>query len=296
MNRMIKKFTLDNDNMLGFLLLLPLLVVILGLIVYPLFSVIWLSLNEKTLGMPLQFVGFRNFFALVRNEIFYKTVLNTFLYTIVGVFFKLFYGMIIALFLNQQFRARNYVRGFLLLPWAVPAIVSSLTWRWIYDDMNGVLNFILMKLHIFDLPVCWLANASTALPSVMAVSIWRHAPFFGITLLAALQSIPKELYEAADVDGASKWQKFWNVDLPGISAVLTVVTLIGIIWTFNEFQIVYVLTNGGPAHASEVFSTLSYQTGIKSLRLGEAAAISLMFLPFIGILITITTNWLLRKE
>jgi len=293
---MIKKFTLHKDNMLGFLLLLPLLIVTLVLIVYPLFSVVYLSFNEKILGMPLQFVGFRNFFALVRDEIFHKTILNTFLYVIVGVFFKLLYGMMMALFLNQQFRARNYVRSLLLLPWAVPAIVSSLTWRWMYDDMSGVLNFILMKLHIIDLPVCWLANASTALLSVMVVSIWRHAPFFGITLLAALQSIPKELYDAADVDGASRWQKFWNVDFPGILMVAIVVTLIGTIWTFNEFQIVYVLTHGGPAHASEVFSTFSYQTGILSLRFGKAAAISLMFFPFIGILVIITTSRLLRKE
>jgi len=293
---MIKKFTLHKDNMLGFLLLLPLLIVTLVLIVYPLFSVVYLSFNEKILGMPLQFVGFRNFFALVRDEIFHKTILNTFLYVIVGVFFKLLYGMMMALFLNQQFRARNYVRSLLLLPWAVPAIVSSLTWRWMYDDMSGVLNFILMKLHIIDLPVCWLANASTALLSVMVVSIWRHAPFFGITLLAALQSIPKELYDAADVDGASRWQKFWNVDFPGILMVAIVVTLIGTIWTFNEFQIVYVLTHGGPAHASEVFSTFSYQTGILSLRFGKAAAISLMFFPFIAILVIITTSRLLRKE
>jgi len=293
---MIKKFTLHKDNMLGFLLLLPLLIVTLVLIVYTLFSVVYLSFNEKNLGMPLQFDGFRKFFALVRDEIFHKTILNTFLYVIVGVFFKLLYGMMMALFLNQQFRARNYVRSLLLLPWAVPAIVSSLTWRWMYDDMSGVLNFILMKLHIIDLPVCWLANASTALLSVMVVSIWRHAPFFGITLLAALQSIPKELYDAADVDGASRWQKFWNVDFPGILMVAIVVTLIGTIWTFNEFQIVYVLTHGGPAHASEVFSTFSYQTGILSLRFGKAAAISLMFFPFIGILVIITTSRLLRKE
>ena len=296
MSGMTKKFAPNNDNMLGFLLLLPLVIIILGLIVYPLFSAVWLSLNEKTLGTSLQFVGFRNFFALIRDEIFQRAILNTLIYTVVGVGFKLLFGIMIALFLNQQFRGRNFVRGIMLLPWAIPTIVASLTWRWMYDDMNGILNLILMKLHIIDLPISWLANISMALPSVMVVSIWRHAPFFGITLLAALQSIPKDLYDAADVDGASSWQKFWNVDLPGISAVMAIVTLLGIIWTLNEFQIVYVLTNGGPAHASEVFSTLSFRTGITSLRMGRAAAISIMFLPFVGILIVITANWLLRKE
>lgn len=287
---------LDNDNVLGLILITPLAAVILGLITYPLLSAIWLSMNDKMVGFIPKFVGLRNYQYVLKDSVFQRTIINNFVYTFVVVSCKLCLGTIIALLLNKQFRGRGLIRGLLLLPWAVPALVSALTWRWIYDDMSGVLNLILMNLGLIKLPVAWLSNISTAMPAVMFVSIWRGTPFFAITLLAGLQAIPVELYEAADVDGATAWQKFRYVDLPGLLSVAGVVTLLATIWTFNEFQIVYVMTGGGPAHATELFSTLAYQIGIGSMRLGQAAAVSLMFLPFIAGMIVMTSKWMLRVE
>jgi multiple sugar transport system permease protein len=287
---------LENDNVLGMILIMPLLLVILGLVAYPLLSAVWLSMNEKVVGGVPRFVGLSHYYRLIRDNVFQRTIVNNFIYTAAIVSLKLMLGTGIALLINKEFKGRSLIRGLLLLPWAVPALVTALTWRWIYDDLSGVLNHILMSIGLIQAPVSWLANMATAMPAAIAVSVWRGTPFFAITLLAGLQSIPPELYEAAEVDGANRWQKFRHVDLPGLMSVAGVVTLLATIWTFNEFQIVYVLTGGGPAHATELFSTLAYQIGIGTMRLGEAAACSLMFLPFIAGLIVVATKWMLRRD
>lgn len=290
------KARLRGDNVLGFFLLLPIGIVIFGLVAYPLASALWMSLNEKMVGGIPKFVGLRHYAFLLRDDIFRTTVINNFVYTFSCISLKLAMGISIALLLNKTFRGRNLVRGLILLPWAVPALVSALMWRWMFDDLSGVLNYILLTLGIIKAPVSWLAGMTTAMPSVILVSVWRGTPFFAMTLLAGLQAIPAHLYEAAEVDGASGWQKFLHVDLPGILPVAGVVTLLATIWTFNEFQIVYILTGGGPAHATELLSTLTYQIGIGAMRLGHASAVSLMFLPFIAMLIVVTTKWMLGKE
>jgi multiple sugar transport system permease protein len=287
---------LENDNILGAILIAPLALVIVGLVAYPLFSALWLSLNEKVVGGAPRFIGFEHYARLIRDGVFRLTIVNNFVYTFFIVACKLLIGTFIALLINKEFKGRSLIRGLLLLPWAVPALVTALTWRWMYDDMSGVFNYILMSLGLIKMPVSWLANMATAMPAVIIVSIWRGTPFFAMTLLAGLQSVPTELYEAAEVDGANRWHKFRHVDLPGLMSVAGVVTLLATIWTFNEFQVVYVLTQGGPAHATELFSTLAYQIGIGTMRLGEAAACSLMFLPFIGGLIVVATKWMLRRD
>ncbi len=184
----------------------------------------------------------------------------------------------------------------MVLPWAVPILVTALVWRWLLDDSNGLVNNLLLHLGVLSRPIPWLASIDWALPAVIAVNIWRGVPFFTVNILAGLQGIDRSLYEAAAVDGASWRQQLRHVTLPGIRLVLLVTALLSTIWTFNEFQQVWVMTAGGPAHSTEVVSTLAYYMGIRSMRLDQGAAVSLIFLPALVALILVSIRYLERKQ
>jgi ABC-type sugar transport system permease subunit len=201
-----------------------------------------------------------------------------------------------ALLLNQHLKARNMFRGWLLLPWIAPTFVTALTWRWMFDGTSGIINFILLSVGILDQPITWLGNASTALGAVVTTNIWRGFPFFGVSLLAAMQAIPQENYEAAEVDGASPWQKFWYITVPGVRTVLIIVTMLSTIWTFNEFAIVYIMTGGGPSFATQIFATYTYNLGFVGSRLGYAIAVSTTLTPVLIILILLLSPLILRGE
>jgi ABC-type sugar transport system permease subunit len=282
---------------LGYVLILPLLLVMIGLLAYPVISALLISFQDKRLGLPGRYIGLDNYTELLfKDRRFRMVARNSFVFTFGSVLGKLIIGMGMAVVLNQRIKARNIFRGWLLLPWVAPTFVTALTWRWMFDGTSGVINFILMIFGLLDVPIAWLGKASTALLAVIVTNIWHGFPFFGVSLLAAMQAIPAELYEAAEVDGASPWQKFRHITVPGVRTVLVIVTMLSTIWTFNDFQIVYIMTGGGPAFATQLFATYSYYVGFSGSRLGYAVAISTVLTPALIVMILALSPLILRGE
>jgi ABC-type sugar transport system permease subunit len=286
-----------KEARLGYALILPLLLVMIGLLAYPVANALLISFQDKRLGQPGRFIGLENYAELLfRDRRFWGVVRNSFVFTFGSVLGKLLIGTGMALVLNQRLKGRNIFRGWLLLPWVAPTFVTALTWRWMFDGTSGVINFILMQLGLIQVPVAWLGSGSTALLAVIVTKIWHGFPFFGISLLAAMQAIPAELYEAAEVDGASPWQKFWHITIPGVRTVLIIITMLSTIWTFNDFQIVYIMTGGGPAFATHLFATYTYQVGLTGSRLGYAVAVSTILTPALLVMILALSPLILREE
>lgn len=293
---------LGRDWKLGWVLVVPIVAVLVGLITYPFILAIILSFTDKMIGRPYHFVGLENYrdvlFGAEFGSVFGKSVVNTALYTVGAVVSKAVIGMAMALFLHEEFRGRNFMRALCFMPWAIPSLIVGLSWQWIYNGTPaGMLNQILIDLHVSDTLIQWLGNPHLALAAVTFVDIWAGCPFYGMMFLAGMQSIPRELYEAAAIDGASVFQRYRHVTLPGLTAVITITVLLSTIWTANSFNLIYILTGGGPANATMTFPMLTYQVGIAGAgRLGTASAITILFLPFFLILIFILTRRMLAEE
>jgi len=277
-------------------MLAPLAAILVGLVASPFFSSIALSLHAKPLGGEARFVGLENFRTLLADPVFFVVIRNTFVYTVVGVFFKFLLGVTMALVLNQEMRFRNVVRALVLLPWSAPVVVGCFTWRWIFDDMSGLLNFLLMQVGLISRPIAWLANPRLALWAVILVVIWQGTPFYILNFLAGLSAIDHELYEAAAIDGAGIVQRFFHVTLPGLRQVIVVTVLLSTIWTSNDVQFVFILTHGGPANSTMTFPMLAFAKAIQAGRLGMGATVALSFAPFLVPVIVILTLRLLRQE
>jgi multiple sugar transport system permease protein len=293
---------LGRDWYLGWVLLIPILIVLLGLIAYPFGLSIYLSFTDKMVGQAANWVGLQNYIDVVSGDefgaVFWKSVVNTVEYTGVAVAVKACLGMAMALFLHEEFRGRNLMRALCFLPWAIPSLIVGLSWEWILNGTPaGMLNLILIDLGLSDTLIQWLGNPHLALWSVTFVTIWAGCPFYGMMFLAGLQSIPRELYEAASIDGANVLQRYRHVTLPGLSTVIMITVLLSTIWTANGFNLIYILTRGGPANASMTFPMYTYQVGIAGAqRLGTASAITILFLPFFLVMIYVLTRHMLREE
>jgi len=277
-----------------YVLVAPFFALFFGLIGYPLYVAFTLTFYEKTIGLPPVFVGLDNYTELLGDPLFHRALVNTLVYTGGSVAGKLVLGLAMALALNEAFRGRSLVRGLLMLPWIVPIFVSAHNWRWIYDGTLGVLNLFLLQVGLLREPVAWLGNLHTVMPCVIIANIWRGFPFFGISLLAALQVIPREPYEAADVDGASSVQRFLAVTLPHLRMVLLVVVILSTIWTFNDFPLLWILTAGGPAGVTETLPLLGYKLAFISALISKGVAVAMCMLPFLGVLIYLLTRQLRR--
>lgn len=287
---------LGRDYRLGYTLLIPLILVIFLLLAYPIGMAVWITLQDKTIGLPGRFVGLANYRDLLTvDPFFWQVVRNGFIFTIGSVALKLIVGLVMAVVLNQPIIFRGFFRGLLLMPWVAPTVVTALSWRWILD-LTGVLNLMLRDLGLMRMSVPWLAQYGTAMFALIMVNTWRGFPFFGITLLAGMQAIPQELYEAAEVDGASIWQRFWHVTLPSLRTVILVVTILSTIWTFNDFSVVWLLTGGGPGHATDVFATYTYKLGFITSRLGYGQTVSVILAPVLILIIMVLSPLMLRGE
>jgi ABC-type sugar transport system permease subunit len=284
-----------RESLGGMALLAPTVLLLIGLVLYPFFYAIWLAFSDKTVGSAGQFVGFRNFAYVLAWPQFSTAVVNTVVFTVCAVALKFVLGMAVALVLNQGIRGRNFFRAFLLLPWAMPAFVVYLVWRWLYDPLSGLINYALIDLGLVASPIAFLSDRSTAMLSVIIAHVWRNFPFYAISFLAGMQTISQELYDAAQVDGASRVQQFRHITLPGLYHIIGVVVLLTTIWTANAFEPVYLLTGGGPSDATMVYTMLVYVMGMMNLRLGEAAAVSTLFLPLLIVLVLTVTILLQRK-
>jgi multiple sugar transport system permease protein len=287
---------LEDERWLAAALLLP-TVVLLGLfIAYPFVEGVLLSVTDARVGVPGHFVGLQNFEALLSDSIFRVAVWNTFVYTAVATVFKLALGLWLALLLNRHFIGKAFTRAFILLPFIIPTVLSTFAWKWMFDPTFSVINWSLFQLGLIHGRINWLGDPYLALISVIIVNVWRGVPFFAISLLAGLQTINPELEEAAAIDGARPWQRFWHVTWPLLLPVTMVVVLFSVIQTFADFQLVYVLTGGGPANATQLFATYAYQIGVGTGLLSEGAAISLAMFPFLLIIVVVQLLYIRRVE
>jgi len=287
---------LEDERWLAFMLLVP-TVVLLGLfIAYPFVRGILLSVTNTRVGVAGDFVGFANYYKIWNDSIFRTAVYNTFLYTAVTTVFKLGLGLWLAILLNRNFRGKAFTRAFILLPFIIPTVLSTFAWRWMFDPAFGVINWPLYHLGLITVRINWLGDPDLAMISIIVVNIWRGVPFFAISLLAGLQTISPELNEAAAIDGAKPWQRFWHITWPLLLPVTMVVVLFSVIQTLADFQIVYVMTGGGPANATHLFATYAYQIGVGTGLLSEGAAISLAMFPVLLLIVIIQLLYIRRVE
>jgi multiple sugar transport system permease protein len=287
---------LEREASLAFLLLLPTLTLLALFIAYPFMRGIMLSVTNSRVGVPGEFVGLENFARLVADPIFHSVVYNTFLYTAVTTVFKLALGLWLALLLNRNFKFKAFTRAFILLPFIVPTVLATFAWKWMFDPTFSVINWILYKLGVITSAINWLGDGDLAMLSIIIVNVWRGVPFFAISLLAGLQTISPDLNEAAAIDGAKPLQRFWYITWPLLLPVTMVVVLFSVIQTFADFQIVYVMTGGGPANATHLFATYAYQLGIGTGLLSQGAAVSLAMFPLLFAIVIFQLLYIRRVE
>jgi multiple sugar transport system permease protein len=286
----------EREAQLGYLLLVPAVLLLLVFVAYPFFFGIWLSLTNSQIGLNGHFIGLGNFQFERSDTVFIQSFVNTVSYTAITTVFKLGLGLVMALLLNQVFPAQRFVRAALLLPWIIPSVLSTLAWRWMFDPTFSVVNWVVIHSHLSAVGVDWLGKTTTALTSLMIVNVWRGTPFYGIAFLAGLQSIPVDLYEAARVDGASRWQQFRAITVPGLRPVLLVVLLLSTILTFADFTLPYVLTNGAPYNSTHVLSTWAFAIGVNGGYISIGAAISLVLFPLLTAIVAGAMIVLRRPE
>ena len=290
----LRKFV-KPEALSGYFMISPALFLLLVLLAYPFCLAVYISVTDRILGMPGKFVGIENYIKLLQDPLFLQTALNSLIYTVTTVSMKLLLGLVLAQLLNQQFRYRNVVRGLILLPWIVPTSLSVLTWLWMFDSLFSIINYMLLNVGIISHKINWLGDTFWAMVSVVTVNTWRGLPFFAVSILAGLMTIPDALYEAADIDGARWHRKYWHITLPLLQPVIAVVVLFSTIWTFADFQIVYILTHGGPINATQIFSTMAFDIAMVAGRIGEGAAISLFLFPILLIVIILMLRYLRRE-
>lgn len=254
-----------------------------------------MSFTNKTIGNPASFVGFKNYIRLLGDAEYRRSILNTVFFTAVSILVKTVLGMLMALSLNQKFKGRNIARALLMIPWTLPNIVVVYNWRWIFNSTGGIANYILKSLHITNTDIIWFGSARLAMTTIIVANVWRGTPFFGVSILAKLQTIPKDYYEAAEIDGAGLWQKFRHITLPEVKDVTILSALMSTIWTINEFETVWLLTGDGPNGTTEVMNVYSYKTAMRSMMLGRGIAVAVLAMPVLMILISILTRRMLPE-
>lgn len=283
------------DWQIAFAFIAPIVVLMVAFIAWPFLKALWTSLHIYNLKERRDvFVGLDNYIRLYQDEFYRQAVKATFQFTIGSITFKLILGTIAALLLHGQKRFKNLLTGLILLPWIIPSVVQALTWRSIYEPLFGGLNPILMSLGIINRPVAWLSEPATAMAAVIAVNVWAGIPFFTVNLLAGLSSIDVESYEAAQIDGANAWERFVHITLPGLRFVMAVATLLSTIWTFNNFETIWLLTQGGPGNITKVYSILAYQKAMGSLQWGPGTAVAFSLTPVLAVFIIFLSRYMRR--
>ncbi len=287
---------LNNSSVgLGLLFMLPAAAVLLIFLTYPLGLGIWLGLTDTKIGRPGEYVGLENYISLAQDGVFWLVVFNTIFYTGIASVLKFALGLWLALLLNQNIRFKSLMRAILLLPWIVPTTLSAIAFWWIFDSQFSIISWVLVKIGLIDTYINFLGDPWSARWSVIAANVWRGIPFVAISLLAGLQTISPSLYEAATIDGASRWQLFRHVTYPLLTPIIAIVMTFSVLFTFTDFQLIYVITRGGPVNATHLMATLSFQRAIPGGQLAEGAAIALAMVPFLLAAILISFFGLQRR-
>lgn len=288
---------LGRDWRLGWLLVLPVLLILMALLFYPFFDAILLSFQERFIGKAGVWVGLQNYIDLFTkpDSIFPKAAWNTVAITGGAIVGKLIIGMAMACVLNQHIRFRSLWRGLMFLPWAVPAVVTAYAWRFLFDT-SGPINGLIVQFRLADDYLYFFNDARIALPALILVVIWSGTPFWTMNLLAGMQAIPGEQYEAAELDGASTFQRFRYITVPSLKPVIFVTALLSTIWTSANLTQILVLTGGGPNNSTMTLPLLAYFVAIPGRELGAGATISMMMMPAYAILVYFLTRQMLRQE
>jgi len=278
----VARHRLGGDRLLGGVMLAPSIVYIAALVGLPLLLAIYLSLSNATTGSPtLRYVGLTNFIRAIDSSIFRSALTNTFIFTFISEILVIVLGNILALTLQQKFAGRALVRFLILLPWAAPFALGAIGWKWMFDSLYSVVNWMLRAVHILgprEFPQ-WLGVPTLAMAAIIIVHVWRMLPFSAVVLLAGLSSVPPDVLDAAAVDGAGFFQRFFRIVLPMLLPIITVAVLFGTIFTFTDLSLVYILTGGGPFNSTHVLSSWAFQVGIIAGDLGQGAAVAIFLLP-----------------
>jgi multiple sugar transport system permease protein len=272
---------LDNRNVLGLLFMLPAAALLLAFLTYPLGLGLWLGFTDARIGRAGHWIGIENFQSLFDDSLARLSLFNTLFYTIIASVVKFALGLWLALLLNRSLPFKAFLRAVVLLPFIVPTALSAIAFWWIYDAQFSVVSWGLTRLGVIDHYIDFLGEPWMARISTIIANVWRGVPFVAICLLAGLQTIAPSLYEAAALDGATDWQKFRYITLPMLTPIIAVVMTFSVLFTFTDFQLIYVLTRGGPLNATHLMATLSFQRAIPGGNLGEGAALALAMVPFL---------------
>ena len=271
----------NSRNALGLLFMLPAAVLLLLFLTYPLGLGVWLGFTDAKIGRAGSWIGLENYAFLLGDSVTQLVLFNTLFYTFVASVLKFVLGLWLAILLNEKLPFKTFFRTIILLPYIVPTALSAIAFWWIYDAQFSVVSWVLMKAGLIDRYIDFLGDPWNARLSVITANVWRGVPFVAITLLAGLQTISPSLYEAAAIDGASGWQRFRFITLPLLTPIIAVVMTFSVLFTFTDFQLIYVLTRGGPLNATHLMATLSFQRAISGGALGEGAAIAIAMVPFL---------------
>ena len=286
---------LSPEAVTGYSFVAPALLLMVGLIGFPFGLALWFSVTETWVGRPGPFVGLANFIRLAQNGTFQQTLVNSLVYTVSAVLLKSVFGFALALLLLRITRFRRLIRGAILLPFVIPTALSTLAWWWMFEPTYSVFNWTGRALGMLRSDIPWLSDPTLAKVAIITVNAWRGLPFFAVTILAGLVAIPQQYYEAAETGGASGWQRFRHLTVPLVKPVLGIVVLFSTILTLADFNIVYLMTRGGPMNSTHLFSTLAHQAGMTSGRLSEGAAISLFLFPMLVVIVIVQLQ-LIRQQ
>lgn len=271
----------NSRNGLGLLFMLPATLLLIVFLTYPLGLGIWLGFTDTKVGREGVFIGLENYEYLWEDAVTRLALFNTLFYTFVASVLKFFLGLWLAILLNERMPFKTFFRSVILLPYIVPTALSAIAFWWLYDAQFSIISWLLVKAGWIDNYIDFLGDPWNARFSVLAANVWRGVPFVAITLLAGLQTISPSLYEAAAIDGATAWQRFRHITLPLLTPMIAVVMTFSVLFTFTDFQLIYVITRGGPLNATHLMATLSFQRAISGGALGEGAAIAIAMVPFL---------------
>jgi multiple sugar transport system permease protein len=288
---------LHKDSSLGYILLGPAFIFLALMMAYPFFYAVYLSFTDKQIGAEAHFIGLLNFTKLLGTNLFSKTVTNSIIYTLFALIFKFIGGLGLAVMLNRPFIGQRVIRALLLLPWIMPTVFSTMIWSWLFHPTFSILNDILVnKSGLLAEPIPFLRDETWAMASLIFVNVWRGVPFFGITFLAAIQSVSPEIIEASKIDGASRWSSFWRITFPMILPVVLIVMLISTISTIGDFDLPFLLTHGGPNNSTTLFALTAYMLSLQSGQIGLGAAVTLTMFPLLIVLIIVSLVSVRRQE
>jgi multiple sugar transport system permease protein len=271
----------NSRNALGMVFMLPAAALLLLFLTYPLGLGVWLGFTDTKIGRPGEFVGIENYTFLWGDSVTRLALFNTLFYTVVASILKFVLGLWLALLLNRHLPFKTVLRAIVLLPWIVPTALSAIAFWWIYDSQFSIISWVAVELGLLDQYIDFLGDPWNARWSTIVANVWRGIPFVAISLLAGLQTIPPSLYEAAAIDGATPWQRLRHVTLPLLTPIIAVVMTFSVLFTFTDFQLIYVLTRGGPLNATHLMATLSFQRAISGGAMGEGAALATAMVPFL---------------